>query len=217
MPGDPENACQMKAKKRCARCHAPQPLCYCALLPAAYTETRVSIIVHRNELCRATATANTAHICLPNSRIFPYGALAQEFDIQALLNAPGSALGSAIYLFPEAHAETLSAALIETLTPPIHLIVPDGSWARAKRIRRRVPALRDLRAVKLPPQGISRYQLRLANEAHHLCTLEAIAYALGIIEGEAIQQQLLAALEIQVERMKGKRPRFSMQSGQNKR
>jgi len=192
-------------EKCCPRCHAPRALCYCALLPILDTGTTVSIIVHRSEICRATATATTAHLCLPNSRIFPYGRAEESFDIEALRSVPGSAL----YLFPEPHAETLDAALIASLAQPIHLIVPDGSWAQARRIRRRVPALRAMRVAQLPPQGISRYQLRNAREEHQLCTLEAIAAALGIIEGQEIRQSLLNALAIQVERMKCKRPRFT--------
>jgi len=196
-------------EKCCTRCHAPRALCYCALLPRIDTDTSVSIIVHRSEICRATATAGTAHLCLPNSRVFPYGRAEESFDIGALLSAPGSAL----YLFPEPHAEVLDAALIASLAPPIHLIVPDGSWAQAKRIRRRVPALFAMRIAQLPPQEKSRYQLRNAREEHQLCTLEAIAAALGIIEGPEIQQGLLHALEIQVERMKCKRPRFTNRAG----
>jgi DTW domain-containing protein YfiP len=212
------------AEKRCARCHAPQELCYCALLPCIETQTRVSIIIHRNEIHRATASANTAHLCLPNSRIFPYGLPGQQFDMDALLaSAPA---GSALCLFPESHAETLHAALIAGLTPPIHLIVPDGSWAQAKRIRRRLAkapglqsaeAVRAMRVVALPPVGNSRYQLRYSHEAHQLCTLEAIAWALGMLEGEGIGQSLLEALGIQVERMKGKRPRFTNPSANLKK
>ncbi|MDR2733471.1 MAG: DTW domain-containing protein [Spirochaetota bacterium] len=192
-------------EKCCPRCHAPRALCYCALLPVIDSDTRVSIIVHRSEFCRATATANTAHLCLPNSRVFPYGRAEESFDMEALLSIPGNAL----YLFPEPYAETLDVTLATAIPRPIHLIVPDGSWAQAKRIHRRVPALHAIRIVQLPPQGVSRYQLRYAHEEHQLCTLEAIAAALGVIEGAAIQQGLQGALEIQVERMKGKRPRFT--------
>ena len=206
MPRTFEATSQCKTGKRCRRCHAPRELCYCALLPEVHTETRISIVVHRNELDRATATANTAHICLPNSRVFPFGLAGRDFEIDALLGTTGTAL----CLFPEAHAEVLDTALIAALPPPIHLIVPDGSWAQAKRIRRRTPALQSVRVVKLPPQGISQYQLRYAQEAHQLCTLEAIACALGLIEGGAVRESLLAALQVQVERMKGKRPRFRL-------
>jgi len=193
----------------CPRCHAPKALCYCALLPVLPTQTRVRIIVHRNELYRTSGTANTAHLCLPNSEILPYGIADQGFDASSL----AAAAGSILYLFPESNAETLDAGLLAALPSPLHLVVPDGSWAQAKRIRRRTPVLQTIRAVRLPAGVVSRYQLRRAHEEHQLCTLEAIAYALGIIEDKKIQEGLLAALDIQVERMKCKRPRFTRLPG----
>ncbi len=189
---------------RCIHCHAPLPLCYCALLPHIDSATPVTLIVHRNELLRSTATASTTHLCLAGSRILPYGQRDVALD-PADLFAPS---GRALYLFPEPDAEILDTAWVAANPGPWHLIVPDGSWGQAVRIRRRISALSRVQAVCLATPGPSRYELRTARAPGRLCTLEAVAHALGVLEGPAVRDGLLAALALQVERMKGSRPRF---------
>lgn len=190
---------------RCTRCHAPLSLCYCALLPRIDCRTHITLIVHRSELLRSTATATTTHLCLSNSRILPYGQRDQVFTPADLFTPRGRAL----YLFPQPDAEILDSAWVENNPGPWHLIVPDGSWGQAVRIRRRIQALRTVQAVRLANPGPSHYELRRARGPERLCTLEAVAHALAVLEGPALRDTLLAALTLQVERMKGSRPRFS--------
>jgi DTW domain-containing protein YfiP len=68
-------------------------------------------------------------------------------------------------------------------------------------VRNRVPGLRDLPCVSLPRGEPSRYRLRF--EAHELglSTLEAIARALGLLEGPQVQRALEEVFEIVVERI----------------
>jgi len=193
---------------RCARCHAPLPLCYCHLLPKLACPTFVTLIVHRNEILRSTATASTTHLCLANSRILPYGRPNEPLDPANLL-APR---GMPLYLFPDEDAEVLDADWVAAHPGPWHLVVPDGSWGQAVRMRRRVPILATMRAVCLADPGPSHYQLRTARGPGRLCTLEAVAHALALLEGPAVRDALLQGLAIQVERMKGMRPRFRNQS-----
>ena len=75
-------------------------------------------------------------------------------------------------------------------------------------MRRRVPALSAMRAVCLADPGPSQYELRTARAPGRLCTLEAVAHALALLEGPSVRDALLDALSLQVVRMKGSRPRF---------
>ncbi|HWC90627.1 MAG TPA: DTW domain-containing protein, partial [Pirellulales bacterium] len=80
------------------------------------------------------------------------------------------------------------------------LIVPDGSWAQMRRFVRRDRTLAGLPHVKLPPGPPSTYRLRVQPDAQSLCTLEAVARAIGILESAPAQQQLEALLRVMVER-----------------
>jgi DTW domain-containing protein YfiP len=80
------------------------------------------------------------------------------------------------------------------------LVVPEGSWGQARRAVRREPWLLDAERVCLPSGPPSHYRLRTAPHEHGLSTLEAVARALGVLEGEAIERALLAMLDAFVER-----------------
>lgn len=79
----------------------------------------------------------------------------------------------------------------------IALLVPDGSWPQARAHRR---LLRHHRCVTLPDLGPSEYRLRSEPQVGGLATLEAIARALGILEGDAIHSAMLAVFRMFVDR-----------------
>jgi DTW domain-containing protein YfiP len=83
----------------------------------------------------------------------------------------------------------------------VTLVVPDGTWRQAQRARRRVPGLAELPCAALPPALPSAYRLRTAPHPGRLATIEAIAEALGILEGPAPRAALLAIFQVMVERM----------------
>ncbi|MFO0671565.1 MAG: DTW domain-containing protein [Polyangiaceae bacterium] len=57
------------------------------------------------------------------------------------------------------------------------LVVPDGTWRQASKMRRRVPGLANVRCVALPASADRTPRLRAEAHAHGLSTLEAIARA----------------------------------------
>jgi DTW domain-containing protein YfiP len=80
------------------------------------------------------------------------------------------------------------------------LIVPDGTWRQANRVRRRVPGLAGIQAVSLTSAQKSNYRLRRTHIGNRLATFEAIALALGILEGPAIEKHLLHVFRAIVDR-----------------
>jgi DTW domain-containing protein YfiP len=81
------------------------------------------------------------------------------------------------------------------------LVVPDGSWRQARKAVGREPGLQGLRRVKLPAGGPpSEYRLRVEPNEHSVCTFEAIARALGVLEGRETQDQLEALFRVSVGR-----------------
>ena len=73
---------------------------------------------------------------------------------------------------------------------PVTLVVPDGNWRQASKVYKRVPGLRDLPCVTLPRSTRSTYRLRA----------EAIARALGILDGAGAQRALESVFDAMVER-----------------
>lgn len=95
-----------------------------------------------------------------------------------------------LILYPSDGAQVLDESFVASLKKPITLLVPDGSWRQSVRIVRRLDPDKKIPRVILPPLGPSRYRLRHGPRADGVCTFEAIARSIGIIEGEEIQKQL---------------------------
>jgi DTW domain-containing protein YfiP len=83
---------------------------------------------------------------------------------------------------------------------PITLVVPDGTWRQASKVRNRVPGLRDVPCVTLPMDAPSKYRLRAEAHGTGLATIEAIARAMGILEGLHVRRALEHVFHAMVER-----------------
>ena len=68
------------------------------------------------------------------------------------------------------------------------------------KVRKRVPGLAAVTCVTLPPGEPSIYRLRAEAHAHGLATLEAIARAFGILEGEHVRRAIEVPFRAMVER-----------------
>jgi DTW domain-containing protein YfiP len=154
-------------------------LCVCRLMPVPRiaTRTRLVLIIHRDEERKPTNTGRLAAECLANSETIVRG--HESRPTPPFLCPPGT---KPLFLFPHEEAVTLTDIAIPA--DPVTLIVPDGNWRQASKVRNRVPGLRDVRCVSLPIGAPSMYRLR--TEAHEggLATMEAIARAMGLLEGE---------------------------------
>jgi DTW domain-containing protein len=83
---------------------------------------------------------------------------------------------------------------------PIQLLVPDGTWRQARKIHSRHPELRDLPRVKISTLNNSTFQLRAQSKPERMATLQAIAQALGIIEGDRVRAQLMRLYRAKIDR-----------------
>jgi DTW domain-containing protein YfiP len=178
-------------------------LCICALVPRVITRTRVVLFVHRAEDRKSSNTGRLATSCLVNSEVIVRGHATDEAP--RFTHDPGS---EPLLLFPHEHAGTLdqvfdAAALAGlragTVRAPT-LLVPDGTWRQASKVKKRVPGLEGVRCVALPRGAPSIYRLRVEAHATGVSTLEAIARAVGILEGGEVERALLYPFRAMVER-----------------
>jgi DTW domain-containing protein len=169
-------------------------VCICALIPAIETRTRLVLILHQLERAKTTNTGRLAARCLTNSVVAERGA-AVVADPSALWSRPGT---SALLLYPHPHARPLEEW--RASSQPIVLVVPDGTWRQAAKTRARIAGLDQIACATLPADGVSRYRLRRGAHPDRLATIEAIAVAMGILEGPEIARQLEYIFRVMVDR-----------------
>jgi DTW domain-containing protein YfiP len=161
----------------CRRCLRPEDFCVCTLLPAVTPRTRVVILQHPREARLAICSAWLTHLALAGSELHQGIRFADHPRLRELCASPGTAL-----LFPGEGA-TPAGALAGA--PPSCLIVVDGTWPQAQKMLRANPAIAALPRVSIVAAAPSGYQgLRREPEDGHLATIDAVAEALGALEGD---------------------------------
>ncbi len=183
---------------RCEGCRLHHSVCICALIPLLETRTRVVLVMHQLELRKPTNTGRLAARCLTNHAMVLRGR-----DDAAVVDSTDPAPWhdrdrTPVLLFP--HPDALPAERWRGWDKPVTLVVPDGTWSQCVRARRRIPGLADLPCATLPAGPPSIYRLRADPRPGYLCTLEAIARALGILEGADVQKQLEHILRLHIDR-----------------
>ena len=179
---------------RCRRCRMLGNLCICALLPdpPIATRTRLMLFIHRYEDRKPTNTGRLAAQCLANSEIVVRG--HESSPTPPFTCDPGM---RPLFLFPYEGATPLDE--IAPTEKPTLLIVPDGNWRQASKVRNRVAGLADVPCVSLPPGAPSVYRLRAEAHETGLATIEAIARAMAILEGEDVRHALEVVFRAMVE------------------
>jgi DTW domain-containing protein YfiP len=176
------------SRTQCARCLRPETHCLCALIPQLDSRTRVLVIQHPSEVGHALNTARLAVLGLINAELV-VGEVIE--DLNGLLNRPGYL---ARLLFPGDDAQTLQVNAGGSDTPhgqPLLLVVPDGTWRKARKLLHLNPALAALPRVTLGAAATSRYRLRKAPGPDALSTIEAITHALNTLEAPQTFNELL--------------------------
>ena len=177
------------ARARCGRCQRPQSHCLCALIPQLQSRTRVLILQHPEESRHALNTARLAALGLVNGEL----QVGEQFaDLASWLADPAY---QACLLFPGDDAQPLATVAASVSARPLLLVVPDGTWRKARKLLYLNPLLAALPRVCLAAGLESRYRLRKAPMAGALSTLEAIVVALEALEAPQSFAALLQPFE----------------------
>jgi len=173
---------------RCPGCGLSDSLCLCPALPELAPRTQLVILAHRIELTKSTNTGRLVARML--------GERAQLVQSQEELAEGALPAEHSFVLFPTEDAVPLADVASQVRT----LIVPDGTWAQCRRMARRHPRCKALRKVRLADTPRSAYTLRRSRLQSGLCTLEAVACALQVLEPELGSAAMLQAFERWVKR-----------------
>ena len=173
------------SRTRCPRCERPLTHCLCALIPCLDNRTRVLLLQHPSEVGHALNTARLAALGLANAEL----RVGEDFSG---LDLSG---WDAWLLFPGESAVALADLAARPLDKPRLLVVPDGTWRKARKLLHLNPGLAALPRVALPGGLSSRYRLRKAPAEGALSTIEAVVHALDALDAPQSHTELLRPFE----------------------
>lgn len=185
-----------KTQDPCPVCFLHRDRCLCDLIPSIYLKTKLTLVIHNSELRRTTNTGTLAVKALTNSELLIRGKINEPLDLSQTL----SQNYRSVLFYPCEDAVDLSAEFISQSSLPIHLIVPDGNWRQASKVHYRHNEIKHLPRVMIKTENTETHHLRAESSKEGMATLQAIAHAMGIIEGENIKNELLKLYNIKLER-----------------
>ncbi|RYZ72671.1 MAG: DTW domain-containing protein [Proteobacteria bacterium] len=185
-----------KTKNPCPVCFLNETRCLCAHIPKLTLRTQLALVIHRKELKRTTNTGRLALAALTNSEMFVRGEAGKELEFEKILSDDYHPL----LFFPADDAAELTREFVSKIEKPIRLIVPDGNWRQASKIHYRHREFDGVTRVKFSDPNLATQHLRAETSPEGMSTLEAIAKAYGIIEGDEVGNQLLALYREKLER-----------------
>jgi DTW domain-containing protein YfiP len=178
----------------CTRCLRPPKVCVCALLPRLAPRTKVLILQHPKEHRVAIGTARMAARALEGSRVVVGVELDGRPEVEAALADPAA---PAILLMPGPGSRDLAT---DPPTGPVTLVTVDGTWHHAKKLLKLNPRIASLPRYGIDPEAPSAYRIRREPSRECLSTIEALAQALGRLEGDpAAYRRLLVPFHAMVD------------------
>ena len=153
------------------------------------TRTRVVIVRHHREKYRSSNSGRLAHLALPNSEIVEHGGLG----------AAARAAGPRRCVAGVSRGRADDRARRQP--PPRQLVVLDATWSQARRMYRKLDAAAraaDAAAARRADAGGAAARCRPA--PGRVSTIEAIARALRLLEGDEVAAPLERLFAVAVER-----------------
>jgi DTW domain-containing protein YfiP len=181
-------------RPRCAGCRLAPTHCACASRPRVPTRAGVCLLMSAYEALKPSNTGWLVADVVPDTHAFAWSRTAVDPALRALLDDPR---WQPVVVFPREFAspgrvvDRLPAEPADASKRPLFILL-DGTWAEACRAFRRSPWLERFPVLALDPQQLSRYRLRRAWHAHHLCTAETAALCLDLA-GDVRAARLLEA------------------------
>jgi DTW domain-containing protein len=143
---------------------------------------------------RRSNTGLLAAKALVNSEIRVRGKNVEALDLSDLLMPEYRTW----LLYPCKGAAELTLDLVNQEQTPIQLIVPDGNWRQAAKVYYRHDELKNVQKVMISTPNTSKFRLLHQHRREGMATLQAIAHALGIIEGDPVKAELMKLYDLKL-------------------
>jgi len=155
------------------------------------TRAGVCLVMGEFEPLKPSNTGWLVADVVPDTHAFAWSRTRADPALLALLDDPR---WQPIIVFP---AEFAAPGRIITELPPAAsrrplFILLDGTWAEARKAFRKSPYLDRFPVLGVSSGQLSRYRLRSAWHAHHLCTSEVASLCLALA-GDLLAAELLQA------------------------
>ena len=159
----------------CLRCLRPESACFCRFIRPFPTRSRFIFLMHPKEARKEkNGTGRLAHLCLQNSELLVGTDFSGDNSLETILHSPELI---PLLLYPGAASIPLSSFPWkkypgEKRQPCI--IIPDGTWALAKKIWTRNPSLQALPQIALTPSNTSEFFFKRQPRLDCLSTIETV-------------------------------------------
>jgi DTW domain-containing protein len=155
-------------------------------VPRIETRTRVVLLLHQLEVHKPTSTGALAARCLTSSTVLyrgrAPGAADDDRGDDIVDRIASEAQGrTPLLLYP--HPEAIPVRDVQPSNGPVLLVVPDGTWRQVARSRARLVRKLGIPCVRVESSPLGGPRLRYATAPDRMATLEALAAALGELEG----------------------------------
>jgi DTW domain-containing protein YfiP len=190
----PLDAKERIGRALCYRCMRPVAMCLCALVQPVRTKTKLVVLQHPKERRHPFGTARLMRLAMPDARIETvHGGfdevLRHEIDVAS----------DAAVLYP--HKDAVDLASLPRDQMPSTLVLLDGTWSHAKKLYQHNEWVQRLRHVRIDPPKPSNYRIRKEPQADFVSTVEALVYALSILEPDNEEpQSLIEAFDRMIDR-----------------
>jgi DTW domain-containing protein YfiP len=179
----------------CATCLRARSACICRWISPVVSGVEVLVLQHPLEVGNAKNSARLLYLSLPGSQLV----MGEAFDPQALAALLHQGGRTPVLLYPatpgDASLGIAPAPVVEAgaLGEPgrVRLVVLDATWRKSRKMLYQNPALQGLPRLALRAMPASNYRIRKAHAPDQLSTLEATAYALMQLHGDAARFQIL--------------------------
>jgi len=200
----------------CHSCHKPAKACVCASVARVDNRTGIYVLQHPRERHHAVGTERLARLGLRHARIEVRGPREHR-------ERPAYLPDDIALLYPGGNARELAG--LTAAERPANLLVLDGTWTHTRTMYRDWNWLHSLPHVKLTPPRPSQYRIRAEPRAECVSTIEAIVYALQILEPdtrglEKLLESFSRMIDTQVDLSKknwNPRPKHRMASASRRR
>jgi DTW domain-containing protein YfiP len=204
--------------ERCAGCGLHLELCACAVRPRVQVPFRVIVVQNNRERHKPTNTGRQIVNAMVGAELLYWGVPERtedgvhtaEFDDSSLTKSSMNyRLIFPRILDPERPEETLAPELQrEHFDENTAVVLLDGTWTQCSRMARRIPAIEQMPAFRLPPGLDSHWGVRTATEASRISTYEAavrVVEIAGELRAAAAMQEWFDLHSARMQFMKGKR------------
>lgn len=166
--------------------------CLCAHVRTVANRTRVLILQHPTEYRHALNTGRLAALGLQRSEVM-VGEHFPQLDAIVAESTP------VFLLFPGDEAAAPQALADRSDSNTALLIVPDGTWRKARKILHANPILATLPRLSLENGAPSSYRLRQTREPAAVSTIEAVVRTLTRLEPDQDFSSVLAPFNVLIE------------------